>query len=455
MMKLIFMLSSLDETGLKRIHLKITALSAGGVFLDGFDISVISVALILLKPEFGLNYLTLGLIAASTLMGMMVGGIGIGYITDIKGRKYMYLWDMVLFLVFTALIAISTNFTELFTFRFMLGVAIGADYAISSTIISEFSPKKYRGKLLALNPISWGMGAVVAYIVSFLLLPLGPQSWRLMFAVGIIPAVIILIGRRTIPESPRWLIKDGKPSKAVDIIKGISGVQEQTDVLKTEKTSIRTLFKREYIASTIFMSVFWFSFDVAAYGIGIFTPTILLSLGFKTVDLAILGTLMFKIISIIGGILCVVFIDKLGRKKITAMGFLGMFISLIVLAITFPPTMPIVIGMFVFFELTDGFGPGGTNFVYPQELFPTSIRATAHGFGTTVSRVGAILGITTFPYIKHVLGLRTSLLFFGAFALIGLLVTVALGKETKGKTLEELTEFKTQAESKELSIDHA
>ncbi len=143
--------------------------------------------------------------AASTIIGMLFGAIIIGYITDLKGRKFMYQWDMLVFIIFTILVTLAFNFWSLFIFRFIFGLALGGDYAIGATIISEFAPKKSRGKFLASDGLSWWVGAAFAFSMGYLLLPFGTQAWRYMFAIGIIPAVIIFVLRRDIPESARWL----------------------------------------------------------------------------------------------------------------------------------------------------------------------------------------------------------------------------------------------------------
>jgi len=451
--------TSLDNSKTKRVHYRITALSAAGVFLDGYDISIIAVALTIIGEITAFSYvnnpLGKGLMAASTTIGMLVGAVFFGYLTDLRGRKLMYLWDMVIFAVFTALVAFASfDFTTLFIFRVILGLAIGADYAISTTIISEFSPTKTRGKLLAVNVSAWWIGSAVAYFIGFLLLPLGIESWRWMFAIGIIPAVIVLVFRWSVPESARWLANAGRIKEAQAVEKQISGSSDVLNV-KQRKASIRELFSPRYIRATAFVAIFWFSYDVAFYGIGLFNPTILGIFGLSKPD-AVLGSAVFSLFAVIGSFLCIALIDRLGRKMITMIGFAGMSFSLLILAIValVLPTSAFSVGyaavlvltMFIIFEVTQTLGPGGTDFVYPQEIFPTSIRATGQGFGTSFSRIGAILGLTAFPVLVSISGLGLGLLFFFAFSVLGLLATLFLGIETMGKTLEQINEDSSQSE---------
>ncbi len=221
--------------------------------------------------------------------------------------------------------------------------------------------------------------------------------------------------------------------------------------IRKQKVSLRTLFEKRYIKATLFFGLAWFAYDVAFYGIGLFNPFILSYLGL-TSRLALLGSAVFSAIAIIGSVICLLTIDKLGRKTNTIIGFVGMTISLLVLsyiAFTVPKSAfsnrsiaIVIVSMFVLFEITQTWGMGTTDFVYGQELFPTSIRSTGQGWGVTISRIGAVLSLTSFPTIVALYGLGTGLLFFAIVGgVLGLIVTIALAPETKQKSLEELTEM--------------
>ncbi|EFD93176.1 MAG: sugar transport protein [Candidatus Parvarchaeum acidophilus ARMAN-5] len=209
------------------------------------------------------------------------------------------------------------------------------------------------------------------------------------------------------------------------------------------------LFDKKYIKYTIYFGLAWFFYDVACYGIGLFTPTILILCGLSH-SLSILGSAIFSSVAILGSILCILTVDRWGRKPVTVLGFVGMFFSLLVLslmAMHYPKDAfttgiigAVIIAMYLIFELTQSWGFGSTDFVYGQELFPTSIRATGQGWGTSISRIGAILGLTTFPTIVALYGLGYGLLFFAIAGLIGLFLTIFMAPETKSKSLEELTE---------------
>ncbi len=431
------MFKSLDDSKIKGYHIRIATLSSAGSLLDGYDISVVSVAILILSSEFSLDALDQTLLLGSTLIGMIFGGVFIGYLTDKGGRKKIYMFDMALFIAFTFLTAISYNFDELIIFRLFLGVAIGADYAISPTIISEFSPIKHRGQLLTINGIFFYIGAAVSYLAGFLLIPIGEVSWRYMFLLGIIPAVIVLVLRTSIPESPRWLASTGDYKDADKTIASL-GLSIDNDNITPKKASFKKLFHGKYLKYTIFISVIWFSLDAVAYVFDLIGPTILTSL--KLSASAASGTAaIVAMTAIIGAVITLFLIDKIGRKPITSIGFLGMAITLFLAAMSFIyfPNLLFIIVMVILLEISEELGPGITTAIYPQELYPTEIRATAQGFGTTVSRIGALVGIGLYILIAIPFGNGGGLIFLTILSIIGLLAVIFMGKETMNKSLEE------------------
>ena len=434
------MFQTLDDSRIKKIHLRITALSSGGSFLDGYDISIISVAILILQSEFLLSTTEVTLLLGSTLLGMVLGGVTIGYLTDLKGRRYIYLWDMLLFIIFTVLTAVSTSYTQLLVFRLLLGVAIGADYAISPTIISEFSPVKQRGRLLSVAGAAWFIGAFASYGMGTLLIPLGPSSWRYMFLIGIIPAVVILVLRHSIPESPRWLASKGENRMAVENMRQINPSSGITQLESSKRTRIGVLFGKKYIAATIFICVFWFALDAVTYAIALYGPSILYSMGISR-DTASGYATIIALLAIIGAVIAIIYIEKTGRKNLTAFGFAGMVVTLVLSALVFDyfPVILLIVPLFVIFEISQELGPGITSSIYPQELFPTEIRSTAQGFGTSISRIGALFGIFSFAFVNDAYGIGSGLIFLAAISALGLIFTIWLGKETAGKTLEELS----------------
>src|SRR5487761_1246207 len=183
-----------------RSHYRILALSGAGVFMDGYDLFVISVALLLIKPFFVATALDISAIASSALLGAVFGAVIFGNLADRVGRKSLYVIDLLFFVVFGAASAFSQNILELVLFRFLLGIGIGADYPISASYIAEFVSSKHRGKLIASVFAFQGLGILAAVGVSIFFIVLGPVSvgsfagepWRWMLLSGVVPALIAL-----------------------------------------------------------------------------------------------------------------------------------------------------------------------------------------------------------------------------------------------------------------------
>ncbi len=427
----------LESRELRSFHYRLTALSAAGVFLDGFDLTVIAVALPLLARQWSMSPGLSGIVAASAVFGMLVGSVLLGHLTDRIGRKAMYVVDLLCFVVFAALTAVAQNVWQLLLFRFLLGVGIGADYPISSTLVAEFVPAARRGALVALLGTTWFFGAVCAYVAGYLLLPVGPNAWRLMLLVGAVIAIGVIVLRAAIPESPRWLATVGRQEDAHAVLRGLGG--REAAVGTGTRQPWLALFAPPLLRFTVFVSVFWFCYDVAFYGISIYTPTILGSFSLSGAGAAYLGSAAVSVLGLVGALVGVALADGWGRRPLIILAFAGL--SVMLLALTFQPkpalgTLVILFGLATLFA---NMGPGVLDFVYPTELFPTGVRAGATGFATAVSRVGAILSIIVFPKLVQSWGLRLALLLFVAAAVVGLVTCILLAPETKRRRLEEIS----------------
>ncbi len=439
----------IDNVKVSKFHYKMLLLSAAGVFLDGYDLFIISVVLLFIKPIW-VNTLPLeqrgvvtGFIAASALIGMFVGAFTLGHYTDKIGRKTMYVIDLLFFVVFAGLSALAQDIYQLIIFRFLLGIGIGADYPISSTYISEFAPAEKRGKMISSTFTFWGIGALTAAVVGYFIAlwnPLGNDSWRLMLLSGIIPAVVVIALRTTMPESPRWLLSQAKTDKALKIIKMLNpkaNLDEINIKVKKEKSSIKDLISPVYIRRTLFAWIPWFFMDIAVYGIGMYIPTILQALGFKNPIDSILGTAILDVFGIVGFITAILLIDKVGRLKLQIFGFLGMGLSLLLLGLTNGSNIMLLLILFAIFQISENAGPNTTTWVVATELFPTRLRGTAQGSSAAISRVGAITGVFLLPMITEYYGEYAAIIVVSFAAFAGLIATIFLGEETKSLSLEE------------------
>ncbi|CAN1494229.1 ProP Permeases of the major facilitator superfamily [Mycobacteriaceae bacterium] len=435
------MFETLDTPQLTRLRRKVTVLSGGGTFLDGFDLVIIAVALPVLKDYFpGMGPGIIALIAASAIFGALIGATLGGRLTDKYGRKAMYLLDLACFVVFAVGAALAWDPWSLIAFRFLLGLGIGADYPISATLVAEFSSSKGRGAHSGSLGAMWFVGALVAYVTGILLEPLGADSWRYMFMVGAVFAVIVLILRRTLPESPRWLASVGREEDAQKIMRELTGHNVEIPTGKIKQQPISALFNEKYRRITIFVTGFWTCYAIAYYGITIYTPTILDEFnedGSRSV--AYLGAGVVALVGLIGALIGLNLADRWGRRPLIITSFSGLAAALLILTLSPAPGLGFLVMLFSVAVLFANMGGGILNFVYPTELYPTGIRATGMGFATSVSRIGSLLGVLVFPGMIAAWGQQVALGFFFAVAVLALVICLILAPETNGRTLEELS----------------
>lgn len=469
-------LGDLEGSKLSAGQRKLLLISVSGVFLDGYDISIISLALLQLKQPYHLNSYETGFLASAILLGNFVGAIVMGRLADRVGRRSMFLIDVIFFIVFAILQAFAVNYIQLSIIRFLLGVGIGGDYALASPIIAEAVPAKRRGRALTINwGLAWLSGEIISFAVGLLCLQFaGPNAWRWMLASGAIPAIAVLLGRRSMPESARWLYSEGRDDEARAAVSRLvgngpnrqragDGVARPTPAMAvagrvaaagtggasgtasgSEGRGLRGLSAEKEVWGT-FKRNTWFGllnyvFEGAPfYALSVFLPTILKSAGFSKTDTGIaVGNVLLQLTGLVGILLIYLIVDRQGRKVCNYWGFGGVTLALIVYDLVFPPHIWFLLLLFAVIEAAVWLGPASTDNLYLGELWPTRIRTTAAGYCAGAGRLSAIAGTLLLPIMLTHLGIVTALVPFILLSALGVLNTKFLGVETKGKTLEEL-----------------
>lgn len=211
--------SLLDEAKLSKFHIRTAVAGSGGQFCDGFVLGIIAPALPLFAATQEVSPLMNGLLGASALIGLFLGASIFGWLTDKIGRRKLFIADMIAIAVLSVLQVGVESAVALFVIRLLLGIAVGADYAVGPTVIAEFSPKKYRAALLASGPAVWTVGYVASFVVGSAMADASPDSWRWMLVSGAVPAIVLVFIRLGIPESPRWLVEKGRLDEALAVIR--------------------------------------------------------------------------------------------------------------------------------------------------------------------------------------------------------------------------------------------
>ena len=456
---------SIDKARFSGLHRKFWLLAALGIMLDGFDFFIIGVANPLIAKDFGTSAAETGLVSAAAILGAVVGAGFLGPLGDRIGRRRIFKLDLILFVVFSILCIFAWDVWSLIAFRFMLGVAIGLDYPIAASYLAEILPSKGRGRWLVGGFAMQAVGILVGAVVGVIVLNLLPEvdSWRWMLGFGVVPAVIIIFLRRHVPESPRWLARNGKEEEAEQVAERLVGHPVEITPVDREKTApvpegIKAfiqpeLFKKGLRRRTIFTSVPWFLMDIATYGVGIFTPTLIAAIAVSGADTTFItddivsteATALLDIFLPIGFLIAILLVDRLGRIKLQVAGFAGMTVALIVLALAegLPgggdKHIPMVAIGFALFNLMMNAGPNATTFALPAEVFPQDVRAAGHGFAAACAKLGAAIGVFFFPILLDSIGAEAVLFGVAGCTLVALAVTISFRIEPMGRSLDEVS----------------
>jgi MFS family permease len=438
------------------------ALSAGLIALDGFDFLIIGVAIPFLKQDFSLNSAEIGAVAVAAIAGSLLGALILGPVTDKIGRQIMLVVDIVIFVVATAATALAWDATSLIVFRFLVGVGIGADYPISVSYITENVPSRWRGRLVigafTFQAVGALLGAVTGWIVIYLFTVFAPDSpqnaiyyaWRWMLGVGVLMAIAVGILRLSfLLESPRYYLargeyKEASQAAATLLDEPIELTPETDPPSQEANLSYGALFSSQYRRCTALASIPWFLQDIATYGIGIFTPAIIGVLAFAQDDnllsremASAKGSAFVDLFLIIGFLIAILLVERVGRIKLQVIGFLGMAVGLLILANSQSDLKMVFLG-FLVFNLMMNAGPNATTFLLSGEVFPTAIRASGAGLAAALAKAGAVLGAFTLPILQNSLGVSWLLLLLSMICVLAALLTYLLRAETTEESVASL-----------------
>lgn len=427
---------TIDDVAMTPFLRKISFFSSGGSFLDGYVLSLIGVALTQIVPMFDLSAGESAAIGASVMVGILFGTVFGGYLTDLIGRKKMFIIDILAIALFSILSVFATNTWELVAARFAIGVFVGADYPIATSMIAEFTPKKHRSVSMGMVSAAWYLGATVASVVGYFLYGV-EDGWKWMLGSAVIPCVFLLIGRHDIPESPMWLAQKGRTSEAEEVVRRVFGddVELEPEDAKA-KTSISALFKGGYLKRMVFLGMFILCQVVPMYAIYTFGPQIMTAFGLGEGQESILGESAVSLFFLIGTIPAMFWLNSMGRRRLLLVSLAFMAVGLTVLGVW--PTAPVFVviiafGLYAFFSG----GPGILQWLYPNELFPTEVRASAVGIAIGFSRIGTIFATYATPIFLSTFGIGPTMMIAAGLVVFGFVLSLFLAPETKGKSLAE------------------
>ena len=431
---------SVEDVPLNRFHQLLTVRSGGGSFVDGYVLSIIGVAMVQMSAGLALDAFWQGMIAASALIGIFFGGFLGGWLTDHFGRQRIFFVGPTLFILASLAQLWVESGPMLFALRFLIGVAVGIEYPVATALLVEFLPKKYRGPRLATLTILWFAGAAFAYIVGhFVLAAGGDDNWRLVLASPAVIGALLFAVRMGTPESPRWLLSKNRPGEAEAIIKQVYGnafsLKNLPEQAQEKKTSLLALLNSGYGKRMLFVAMFWSCSVIPVFAVYSFAPKVLEALNLKG-DWASFGSVAITLLFVIGCIIATRLINSMGRRSMLIHSFLWSGLALLGLASLHDSSPTLVLVLFGAYALFIG-GAQVLQLVYPNELFPTEIRAKAVGIGTSLSRIGAAVGTWLVPMSLQSLGIAQTMYAAAIVTLVGLLFAWALAPETRSLTLQQ------------------
>lgn len=423
---------SIDEAPLNRLVLLVAIAAFGGIFIDGYILGVIGGAVAPAAAELGLSALGQGLIAASALIGIFVSGLFFGRIADRYGRKRVFFWNLVGFVVVSLAQLFVVGTWDLVAMRLLLGLLIGVEYAVGTALLAEFTPRRHRSVLLGSIAAFWFIGFISAFVVAHVW---DADSWRMLLASSAVPALVVLILRMALPESPRWLQAQGRTTEAQAIVSAHYGPQYGLPPAPTEvvKARLRDFFRENDYRTVIYSGLFWFCQVGPLFAIFTFIVPVLEDLGLNggfSTDLLMNG------LQLLGAGVGLWLLWLLPRRTFVNWTFALMVVLLVFLGgWTDLPSLfvLIVFGAFVLIITASN----SIQYVYPPEMFTTRFRSTGVGYAAAFSRVGAAGATYLFPVTLEHLGVSSTLLIAAIFPLIGFIASIFWAPETKYSALDD------------------
>jgi putative MFS transporter len=431
-----------------RVQGRIFLIGGLGYLFDAWDVALNGYLTPLLGTEFGLSAGGRGLVASANLIGMAVGAVVWGTVADRVGRKKAFSLTLLIFSVFSVLAAASPDYEIFLVLRFAAGFGLGGCIPVDYALVSEFSPRRQRGKILAAMDVWWPIGATLCGVVSTALVPLS-GNWRWMLLVMILPALLLFWVRRGIPESPLYLVRVGREREAREVIDKLVAdtgalVREyavpEPIAEETRARGVRAAaqqLRRVWAFDPRITSVAWALFVtimLVYYAALSWMPSILKAQGYGSTA-AFTGTTVMSGLGIVGVVVSALLVDVVGRKWVIGVSAPVASAALVVFAIVLGLHGPTVFWLGVFGFFVQIAIP--VLYAYVSELYPTDLRASGFGWASSVSRV--VTGFTPVIFgslLWPVLGLPWTFTLMGVIVVAAVLWMAKAAPETKNRELD-------------------
>lgn len=436
-------LERLEKLPVGSFHYKLLIVTGLGWLFDSMDTGLISFVLPVLAKEWALTPEQVGWIGSIGLIGMALGAVLAGTVADKFGRKNVFAATVILYSVSTGLCALAWSYESLLTFRFLVGFGLGGELPVAATLMSEYAPSHLRGRFIVLLESFWGLGWLVAALISYFVIP--AFGWHVAFIIGALPALYVFLIRLHMPESIRYLLSKGRVDEAREIILSLEKklgvtsapfdkdfVEESTPIFKL---NVWTLWTKTFRVRTLMLWLAWFGIVFSYYGIFMWLPSIVFAQGFEVVK-TFEYVLIMTLAQLPGYFAAAWLVDIIGRRYTLSSFLLMSGICAYFFGNAQTADSILMWGAAMsFFNL----GAWGVIYTYTPELYPTAIRALGSGWAAGFGRIGGMLA----PMLVGVLltggaHMDSIFLMFASVFVIISGVVLSLGIESKKKSLEEI-----------------
>ncbi|MED2486783.1 MFS transporter [Bacillus thuringiensis] len=388
---------------------KLLGIAGLGWLFDAMDVGMLSFVMVALQKDWGLTSQEMGWIGSINSIGMAVGALIFGILSDRIGRKSVFIITLLLFSIGSGLTALTTTLAMFLVLRFLIGMGLGGELPVASTLVSESVEAHERGEIVVLLESFWAGGWLIAALISYFVIP--KYGWEIAMVLSAVPALYALYLRWNLPDSPRFQKVEKRPS-----------------VIE----NIKSVWSGEYRKATIMLWILWFCVVFSYYGMFLWLPSVMVLKGFSLIK-SFQYVLIMTLAQLPGYFTAAWFIERLGRKFVLVTYLIGTACSAYLFGVADSLTVLIVAGMLLsFFNL----GAWGALYAYTPEQYPTVIRGTGAGMAAAFGRIGGILGPLLVGYlVASEASLSLIFTIFCGSILIGVFAVVILGQETKQREL--------------------
>jgi len=388
---------------------KLLGIAGLGWLFDAMDVGMLSFVIVALQKEWGLSSQEMGWIGSINSIGMAVGALLFGILADKLGRKSVFIMTLLLFSIGSGLTALTTTLAMFLILRFLIGMGLGGELPVASTLVSESVEAHERGRIVVLLESFWAVGWLIAALISYFVIP--KYGWQVAMVLSAIPALYALYLRWNLPDSPQF---------------------EKVENKQSVITNIKAVWSGEYRKATIMLWILWFCVVFSYYGMFLWLPSVMVLKGFSLIK-SFQYVLIMTLAQLPGYFTAAWFIERLGRKFVLVTYLIGTACSAYVFGVAESLTTLVIAGMLLsFFNL----GAWGALYAYTPEQYPTVIRGTGAGMAAAFGRIGGILGPLLVGYlVASQASLSLIFTIFCGSILIGVLAVVVLGQETKQQEL--------------------